>query len=193
MSSKVRAAEKRAAEILTQYGVSGPPVDVERIASNVGAEVAYERLEPEISGILVSAPDGHVRIGVNNQHHRNRQRFTIAHEIGHHLLHSKQPTLFVDGQMVYFRDGIASTASDPREIQANAFAAALLMPERVLRDDLRDEGVDALDEVAVRTLAERYQVSQQALTLRLLNLGLIAGISPPSRKCIRCMDPVFRG
>jgi hypothetical protein len=179
MKTKPRSAETAAAELLRRHGVTRPPVDVEALARGEGAEVQFERLEPSVSGLLVKTPKGQVRIGVNASHHRNRQRFTISHEMGHYLLHSQQPTLFVDGQMVYFREDAASDAFDPREIQANAFAAGLLMPEDFLRADLKN-GIDVQDEVAVRKLAERYQVSQQALTLRLLNLGLIAGLATPA-------------
>jgi len=64
------------------------------------------------------------------------------------------------------------------EVEANAFAAALLMPEDYLRNDLRDKRFDMYDETAVRRLAQRYQVSVQALTIRLMELGLLHGLAP---------------
>ncbi len=175
MTMKRTSAERRAEQLLREAGITSPPIDVEAVANFAGADVVYEKLESEVSALLVKTPKDQVKIGVNALHHRNRQRFSIAHEIGHLLLHAKTPTLFVDDQMVYFRDGVASQATDIREIQANAFAAALIMPEALLKEDLKKQ-IDAHDEVAVRNLAERYQVSQQALTIRLVNLGLLRGL-----------------
>jgi Zn-dependent peptidase ImmA (M78 family) len=58
---------------------------------------------------------------------------------------------------------------------SRAFAAELLMPEALLRGDLKPGSIDALDEVAVRRLARKYGVSAQAVTIRLSELGLISG------------------
>lgn len=174
--SQPKVAEKKAAELLNRCGITRPPIDLEVLAKQIGADIQYERLESSVSALLVRAADGQARIGVNASHHRNRQRFSIAHEIGHFLLHSHQPTLFVDGEMIYFRDNASSEARDKREIQANAFAASVLMPEDLLRADLHGAGIDIQDDVAVKRLAERYQVSPQSLAIRLVNLGLVSGI-----------------
>ena len=66
------------------------------------------------------------------------------------------------------------------ELEANAFAAALLMPEPFLRDDLQRRTYDMFDESAVKRLAQKYQVSVQALTIRLMELGLLHGL--PSQR-----------
>lgn len=168
-------AELRARDLLERHAVEAPPVDVEAIAQAEGAFIRYEPLQ-ETSGLLVRREDGKIIIGVNSLHHPNRQRFTIAHELGHMLLHADHPTMFVDGHMVHFRDDQKTDKFDPREIEANAFAAAVLMPETFVRRDLSPQ-IDALDEVAVRTIANHYQVSQQALTIRLMTLGLVVGFS----------------
>jgi Zn-dependent peptidase ImmA (M78 family) len=75
-----------------------------------------------------------------------------------------------------FREAGALDLGDPREVQANALAAALLMPAELIRTQLRDREVDALDEAMVRSLAQRFRVSQQALTIRLVQLGFVAGL-----------------
>ena len=64
----------------------------------------------------------------------------------------------------------SSTAADVEEIESNAFATAVSMPESFLRKDMEDLVFDVDDEVQVKALAKRYQVSQQAMTLRLVNL-----------------------
>lgn len=177
-------AQHRAMELLKRHHVTAPPVDVESVATAEGARVRRQGLQDGTSGVLIRDQAGVVTIGVNALHHPNRQRFTIAHELGHFVLHGDQPGVFVDGLMVHFRADRSSESSDPREIEANAFAAGLLMPEHFLRADLRGGTVDPLDDAAVRALALRYEVSQQALTIRLASLGLIAGLGamPASRR-----------
>ena len=171
-----QGAERRARDLLRAHGVSAPPVEVEALAAVENIAIDYQDLGPTVSGLVVRGPDGRATIGVNALHPPNRRRFTIAHEIGHHLLHSDSATLFVDELMVHFRDAANTAKADPREMEANAFAAALLMPEDWLRADLRDRKIDLSDDVAVRNLATRYQVSQQALTFRLMNLNLLEGL-----------------
>lgn len=183
MSSRRRSrAERRAEELLRQHGVTAPPVDVEALAAAEGAEVRAVKASAELSGLLAREGD-RIVIGVNENHHINRRRFTVAHELGHWLLHMKQEPnpLFVDEQMVYFRDETSSKAVDPQEIQANTFAASLLMPRDFLRDDLRGRPFDINDDVQVGRLARRYRVSVQALSIRLTWLGLVDGLAPMSR------------
>ena len=65
------------------------------------------------------------------------------------------------------RDEVSSQATDVEEIEANRFAAELLMPYDMIIDDLTRSALDIEDEAALKELSERYRVSLQALTLRL--------------------------
>ncbi len=172
----IRNAEKAAASLLEEHKINVPPVNVQSLAEALGASVRLEQLDPNVSGLLVRSPDRRVVIGVNAQHHPNRRRFTIAHEIGHLVLHKETPGVFVDEHMVHFRADASSKQTDPKEVEANFFAAALLLPKEMLVADIRERQLDAMDEVALKALTERYGVSQQALTIRLVNLGLLAGL-----------------
>ena len=175
MTDMGRAAQ-RARDLLRTYSVEQPPVDVEWIVSQEGLAIVYEPLEDSVSGVLVCREDA-ASVGVNARHHKNRQRFTLAHELGHHQLHPHSPTVFVDDLMIHFRgEGSIPTCE---ELEANAFAAALLMPQEFLLRDLAERAIDASDESAVRSLAQRYGVSQQALTLRLVELGCLRGYTHP--------------
>lgn len=69
-----------------RFGMNAMPVPVERIARALGAQLRYSPLDNEISG-MIFIRDGAPIIGVNSLHHPHRQRFTIAHEIGHLELH----------------------------------------------------------------------------------------------------------
>ena len=159
--------------LLDEHKIGKPPVPVEALAKSLAARVSYSPFEGDISGMVFRHED-QVIIGVNSLHHPNRQRFTIAHEIGHMILH-KGVEMHVDrAYRVNLRDDLSSQAVDPDEIQANRFAAELLMPEHMLIEDLKGKEIDFENEVDLRRLSLKYQVSLQALTLRLTNLGLIS-------------------
>jgi Zn-dependent peptidase ImmA (M78 family) len=149
------------------------PVDVEAVAAHLGAQIVLEHLDRSVSGMLYR-DDDHVVIGVNSAHAERRRRFTVAHELGHLVLHKGRP-LVVDHVRVNFRDATSSTATDMEEIQANAFAAELLMPRGQVIAMARQAGkVDApgTDAAVVRDLADGFEVSEQAMDYRLINLGL---------------------
>lgn len=148
-----------------------PPVPVERVAATLGARLRYSPFDGELAGMLLR-DDEKIVIGVNSLHHINRQRFTIAHECGHLLLHKGKDVHIDRSFRINRRDERSSKAIDPEEIEANRFAAELLMPYDTLLKDLRDFGIDIdiEDDVQLKELADRYQVSVQALTHRITNL-----------------------
>lgn len=158
--------------LLRRTETTTAPVPVERIARHLGAQVTYEPFEGELSGLLFREED-HIVIGVNASHPKTRQRFTIAHEIGHLCLHSNEDIHIDRIYSVHMRDEKSARAVDPKEIAANAFAAELLMPTEMIRRDVRSSVVDYEDDEVIRYLADLYAVSLQAMTIRLTNLGYI--------------------
>jgi Zn-dependent peptidase ImmA (M78 family) len=118
----------------------------------------------EVSHTAVkSSPD-------NSRHPATRQRFTIAHELGHLLLHGDE--LHIDeGFPFAFRDEVSSLAVDPGEIEANHFAAELLMPASWLIREIRGQSLDIESEKVIVSLAKTYGVSVQSMTHRLTNLA----------------------
>lgn len=166
--------DAKVAELLRKNKVIKPPVPIDRIAENLGIEVNFAPSNDELSGALIRNDEGIV-IGVNSQHHPNRQRFTIAHELGHYLFH-KGIHLHVDEDfLVNFRDRRSSEAIDVEEIEANRFAAAILMPTAFVAHDAAKPRLK-IDRAYIQTLAEKYVVSARAMELRLLNIGLISPI-----------------
>jgi Zn-dependent peptidase ImmA (M78 family) len=164
MNSK-KKIQNKVTELLNNCQISEPPIDVETIVHCLGIDLNYVKFEDEeISGVLINK-EGHINIGVNENHPHNRQRFTIAHEIGHYILHYDKP-LFVDER---FRDKTSSEGKNPEEIDANTFAAELLMPEPFIRGDMAQ--LKNWDEESIRELAKKYQVSAESLVYRLSNLG----------------------
>lgn len=116
-------------------------------------------------------------LGVNSYHSSSRQRFTIAHELGHLVLHEGRPMIVDHVVRVRFnlRDGTSSLATDKQEIEANRFAAELLMPRDWIIREVeaaleREHDLD--EETLVQDMAELCEVSPQAMEYRLINLGV---------------------
>ncbi len=168
-----RRIDSLAQKVLRENGIETPPVPVEDIARRLGSEIRYSPYEGDLSG-MVFRDEQRVVIGVNSLHHPNRQRFTIAHELGHMLLHKGKPVHIDRTFLMNLRNDLSSRAVDSEEIEANLFAAQLLMPEHMLAADLMDQQIDFEEEEQLRKLAARYLVSVQALTFRLSNLRLIS-------------------
>ena len=169
---------ERALELLERFAVKQAPVPVDDLARLLGAKVVKQDAPDELSGFVLREPTkGVVIIGVNAQHHPNRQRFTIGHELGHFLLHEGE-RLHSDkqwtGYQVKLRSEQSSTGTNVDEIEANLFAAELLMPVPFLNTDLAKLAPSKLSaEENIMRLAKKYKVSEQALTLRLTSLGYI--------------------
>lgn len=159
--------------LLDEHDVSELPVPVEDIADELGLVVEYTELGDNVSGILVVDGDNGA-IGVNSTHPSVRQRFTIAHEIGHFCLHRDWTDVFIDSEFEpRYRDKKSSRGQNPEEIQANKFAAALLMPESFLNAYFDEEGIDIGDDDQVEELAENFEVSVAAMTYRLAKLEFL--------------------
>lgn len=172
-------ADSEAAALLRNAGITSPRVDVDRLARDRGATIVMEPLDPEVSGVLYRLPD-RIVIAVNQAHAHTRQRFTVAHELGHLILHQGRP-LIVDHVVrakVSLRDTRSSLATDREEIEANRFAANLLMPAEFIHTAVKNELRSELDEVkTISILANMFVVSPLAMELRLTNLGLRAAVS----------------
>ena len=155
-----------AQELLAQAAVTQPPVQVDKLAAACGVRVVpFEfgpRFSGDVSGVLLDLENGSV-IGFNAEQPRVRQRFTIAHELGHALLRHH------DHFHIDLSD-VASLGEPPGynwqdERAANQFAAELLMPAAlVTQSRAKDPRIEAL--------AKKFKVSQQAMGWRLVNLGL---------------------
>lgn len=164
-----------ATELLQAHDLYQLPIDVDSLAERVGITVNYTALDDDYSGLLVIR-DGTAVAHINAKHHPNRRRFSLAHEIGHFVLHENQQTsndhAYVDKVMrLYHRADRAVVAQNSRvEREANVFAAELLMPEALLRNKVLHEGYDLEDEFDVARLAVVLRVSEQALSVKLTGM-----------------------
>lgn len=133
---------------------------LDEIAKEKGIELVYEDLPPTESGYFVKSGDNY-RIGVNSKHSRTRQRFTLAHELGHYFLHHDKNDDVNLRDEIFYR--IENTSSI--EFAANEFAARLLMPEKRVEDKIK-AGMCSL-----KDLADYFEVSPEAMRYRVVSLG----------------------
>lgn len=172
MSQTRRSSEAAARSLLEQHKALSAPIDVEQLATKVGAVVSYEVFKEDLSGVCIKEKH-RIVIGVNSFHANTRQRFTIAHEIGHLVLEHKGD-VFID-QTVMRRDAKSSQAVDRQEIEANQFAAELLMPRDLVLaavERRQSKKSDLSPTAIVDELSQEFQVSTQAMEHRLTNLGM---------------------
>lgn len=158
--------EEDARRMLERYwslGAHAPiPVDPIFIARELGIGVYVAPLEQGVGGMLVNQPGKQPTIYLSADDHRNRQRFTCAHELGHWMKRAGKGS---DWAFVDRRDQLSGRGTDPSERYANAFGAALLMPA---------DAVGSLaDRMSVEAMARHFGVSPQAMGLRLNNLNLV--------------------
>jgi Zn-dependent peptidase ImmA (M78 family) len=168
--------QKKAQELLDRLNISSVPVPVEKIAKAAGAIIRHSPLDEELSG-MIYIKNGQPIIGVNALHHPNRQRFTIAHEIGHLEMHRDLITeqIHVDKEFrvemgVLNRDMRSALGTEQVEIDANRFAAALLVPRPFIEEALKTQRSDIDDDAPIEALAKKLRVSRQMLEYRIRNL-----------------------
>lgn len=161
--------------LLSENKVHRPPVPVERVARSQGVLIRKQAVDETVSGFLYrNIATGKSLIGANKLQHPNRQRFTIAHELGHLLLHSGGDVHVDKSFSVKHRDERSAKGTDLEEMEANLFAAELLIPLQFLREDLQKVGaLDLQRDEKVAQLAKLYQVSNQAMAVRLSHLGYL--------------------
>ena len=164
--------EARAQGILADLGITHWPVPVDTVARKLGITLTFVPLDEALSGMIFMKGTAHIVI--NSLHHQNRQRFTISHEVGHFALHMPEigSEVHVDKKFLAFaRNTKSSEGSDLKEIEANRFAAGLLVPRNHLIQELRGRILDVEDEELVENLAKKFQVSRQMMTFRIAGLA----------------------
>lgn len=171
--------ELLATDILRSKKAYFAPVEIRNIVKSYGISIQPLDFGDDISGVFID--DGEKQtIGYNSKNRPTRQTFTIAHELGHYILEHKRNGLFVDNPHQYltmiYRDEKSTTGEYLQEKEANAFAAAILMPKELVENEIRsiyfEDNFKTEDLNLVELLAERFKVSLQAMSLRLTNLDL---------------------
>ncbi|MGC8862331.1 MAG: ImmA/IrrE family metallo-endopeptidase [Armatimonadota bacterium] len=144
-----------------------PPADLLKVASRLRILVEEREFCPEVDGVYLRLPGAPPVIAVNSSYLKppERRRFTLAHEIGHHLLTRR----ICRGQRLFFLD-TSKTRPTPLERACDRFAALLLMPEDLVRRYYDELAANEGKRVSI--MACRFGVSAWAMRRRLRELGL---------------------
>jgi hypothetical protein len=173
----IRAAREHAERLLERFRITKPAVDVVKVAKGLNLQIIEQYLGDDVSGLLVTAPSvSYIVVPKGDGRSMRRKRFTIAHEIGHYVLGHQFEAgehVHVDkGHRTSMRNARSSAGEDPKEIEANQFAANLLMPASMVANAAAELGEPLYDH-DVSELANKFTVSEQAMTIRLQALGLL--------------------
>lgn len=156
-------------EVLRNHWDWKVPVDLKRIAQSLNIRVEpLSQLEQQegISGSAFIDENNRMVAKYSPNESTNRQRFTIAHELGHFLLNhvTRENTRYRADRINSF----SSRTFDPSEAEANEFAANVLMPKPAIEHFMNNTELSSVEE-----LASAFQVSEAAMYYRLKNLNLI--------------------
>jgi len=158
-------ARLKARDLVMRLGLHDtPPVRLSHLCRLLNARV-FEMESRALDGVLLSFLDGGTRkriIVVNRNIPRTRKRYTVAHEIGHLILHHAP---------VQFLRTNAPVVDSAREAEANAFASELFMPIQAVRRIVPVQR-------NLHRLAETFAVSTEAMLWRLKDLDLLDFIQP---------------
>jgi Zn-dependent peptidase ImmA (M78 family) len=155
--------------VLRSHGLETIPVDPVVLANRLGISVHNAKFSDDNLVGMIAKRGGTVTMLINATDPPFRKRFTIAHELGHHFLHLLEDGDYVDGEANLFRgpgdETKEITPERRREIQANMFAAALLMPEDAVREHWPRVR-------KIESMARLFNVSEAAMGFRVTQLGL---------------------
>jgi Zn-dependent peptidase ImmA (M78 family) len=154
--------------VLEKY-LSTYPVKLGSLASEIGVgSIKVAGMRTGISGQIMKEGNDYI-IRVNRNEARERQRFTIAHELAHFMLHrhiiDSSPNGITD--TVLYRSG----ASERIEYEANRLAADLVMPMKLIEKKLNDDFGGVVTEATIENLAASFEVSKSAMEIRLSTLA----------------------
>lgn len=137
------------------------PVDLAGLARELGLVVKAATLDPGKSGEIRPDGAGGYIIKVNRHDSTGRQRFTVAHEIAHYLLHRAHIGTGISDDALY-----RSNQSDQIEWEANRLAADIVMPTKAIQDAVETAERLGMENYADE-LADRFQVSRAAMAIKL--------------------------
>ena len=154
----VVTAQKLSAELRRDLELIEPYLDLERLLQEFEIEILYEKPEGRAEALSFTSGDRDYII-IDPASHWLRQRFTLAHELGHILLGH--------GATGCTKNDIFGSPNNPQEKEANAFSANLLLPARLFRQDIKkaEFSIAGLSE-----LSEKYGTSLSSTAIRYTNL-----------------------
>jgi len=161
-----RAASRAAQVLLAEVAWQATPVDPAAIATRLGIVVQPStKLGGSFSGCLMQSGQTFGILFTTTIASDGFKRFTIGHELGHYRLPDHRATLLRDGTPHFSQSNF--TSNEWFEVEADTFAAALLMPEDAFREEIRRR---PLGIPAVKALADAFGTSLTSTAIRYAQL-----------------------
>lgn len=157
--------KQKALKVLSDNYIIEPFVNVFDIANGEGISIEYRKMpqgNTDVSGFFDSTTR---TIYVNVDNSIARRTYTVAHELGHYFLKHKP-----DEYGLYRRNNSYNGIKEQKEKEADYFAANLLMPESMIRKELKEY---PFLKSSIQLLANMFGVSPSAMAYRLMNLRII--------------------
>lgn len=152
-------------KLAKEKSICTEPLDIVNVAKEIfGIKVFFSDLDRTTSGFIERTSDMNWAIHVNRWENPLRQRFTIAHELGHLVMHRDILKSGSHSDQILYRDEHNSQI----EKEASEFAANLLMPQELF-DKYLNEGLDTIGQ-----LSEKFQLSSSAVKYRAFKLKYIS-------------------
>jgi Zn-dependent peptidase ImmA (M78 family) len=151
-------ARNKADDLTKNY--SRPPIPVLEIAEQAGVDVVFVDFGSHSDAVAGFCDFEQAKLFVNRDDKFGRQMFTIAHELGHWILHKD----FFDNDPERYRvlPRFQKPRSDPYEQEANCFAAEMLVPKRLLKPVIG---------AGISSLADIFGVSKEMIEFRVKNVS----------------------
>ncbi len=154
MKPRIGYVRKYARELLKRYNITDPPVDLRVIVEKVGLEYQEVDYFPDDVDALIVPMNERIIAAVNKNQSITRRRFSLAHELCHHLLHHDRSVLddqiTIDSQLLIAHE---TSSKDPYEAEADIFAGELLVPLPMLKQHFRS-GLTAPDVARIFAVSE---------------------------------------
>ncbi|HFK5574950.1 hypothetical protein BAS06_02955 [Elizabethkingia miricola] len=150
------------------------PINIEALITKETINKVIHPFDDDIAGVLIiDDKNNKVTIGINQKSSHERKNFTMAHELGHYILHNDRSNMFLDKVFYRKKSEGYTTKEEKIEKEANYFAANILMPENLVFQEIEKLDMDLYEDSSIKKLAQTFNVSSSAMSFRLINLGIL--------------------
>ena len=155
-------ARNMARKVIKDYTLSKVPTDLMKIFQRLGLKYIELNDAEDIEGAIIEIENKPAIAVLNRAKPIQRQRFTLAHELGHIFLKQSKRDLYDAEQSRLDAENPMARTKPPKEVEADIFASELLIPyEQLKKYHSEINNIDKLISI--------FQVSKQAMTLAIMN------------------------